>query len=116
MLGVVEKLKNRAFLMVIKVKTDDLRFPIIIPIPLPLVEDIIISICRLGRYGFKILPKLQKHFRFNFDEYHEFWSIKVKGEVILEAIIELVHQLQYFGQFTLVEVKDEDTHVSIRLY
>lgn len=119
----LKKLFQRNFLLLIKVKMKELKIPIIIPIPLALIEDFLLSSAQLGRIGIAIFSKLHigseqsrlrkvwtEHFNLHLD------LSKLDSENFFQIFLELIHEIRNFGRFTLVEVKDEGVHISIKLY
>lgn len=123
MMRSLKKLFQRNFLLIIKVKIKELKIPIIIPIPLALIEDFLLSSAQLGRIGIAIFSKLHigseqsrlrkvwtEHFNLHLD------LSKLDSESFFQIFLELIQEIRNFGRFTLVEVKDEGVHISIKLY
>lgn len=98
-------MRRPALFLWCRVKTDSLRRPITVPIPLSLVEDLLLAVVRLLRFGGKWVSWQQM------GEY---------GEVMQQVLQELprfLQELRTAGPFTLVEVYDpkEGTEVVLRL-
>lgn len=89
-----------------RIKTDSLRRPLVVPVPLPLLEDLLHAVFTLLRIGGKWIPWQQK-----LGEYG--------GPVqqTLQELPQLVRVLRSAGPFSLVEVYDpeEGTEVTVKL-
>lgn len=97
--------------MVVKVKARDLKIPIIVPIPLFLVEDILASMVYLYRIGGRWIPQIKEHV-----EKIQFDSFAVNIEDFLDFPVEVIRELRSLGRFTMVEVNDEAAQVSVKFY
>lgn len=97
--------------MIIRVKVEDLKFPIIVPLPLVVLEDFLDSLARIGKWGLRFFRK-----NFNFSSINCPVNFDVSYEEILESGASFFRELRRSGRFTLVEVKDEGVHITIKLY
>ncbi|AZR72226.1 hypothetical protein BBF96_01725 [Anoxybacter fermentans] len=109
---IIEKVKNRNYLMIVKVKVEDLKIPIIIPIPLGIVEDILVSLTWLFQFGVRFLPQFN-HIR---EIYIGPGNIKLKWNYLFDISVEFFRELRKIGKFTFIEIKEEDVYVSIKFY
>jgi hypothetical protein len=104
---------KRNYFLVIYVKPDNFKFPIIIPVPIFALEDVLDSLISIVRWVIRLSPD------------HKKFGPKIKwkgnhtilvGDEYLDLALEWMKELRRVGPFTLVEVDDEGTHVSIKLY
>lgn len=116
-MSIQKKFFRRNFLLIIKVKAKDLKIPIIVPIPLMLVEDLILAIAQLGRLGIALYFKLplardQARLGAVYTKYLK----HLNSETFFQTFVELIQEIRSLGRLTILEVKDEGVHVSIKLY
>lgn len=109
---IFERIARRNFLLLIQVRAKGLRFPIIIPVPLDLVEDIIESSLQLVRLFSWFVPGLRRVTH----KARRIGSFNMGVSDFLELSTELFRELKRSGRITLVEVNDDGAHVSIKLY
>ena len=96
--------------MTIRVETPEVKFPIVIPIPLAIAEDILGSLDSIYSIAVKLIPGLKKYNKsFQMGDY----EIGLKD--ISQFSQEFFRELRRIGSFTFVEVEDEDTHISIKI-
>lgn len=108
---IFERIFRRNFFLVIYVRAKGLKFPIIIPVSLDMVEDIIESSVQLSRIFGRFVPGLNKYLS---RPVIKGFSLNVDN--LLELPVELFRELKKAGRITLVRVNDDDAHVSIKLY
>lgn len=107
---IFERLFKRNFLLLIYVRVSDLKFPIIIPIPLGLAEDIIESILQVFRILCMIVPGLRKYLgKIRAGAFH------IDINKYLDLPLELLLELRKAGRLTLVEVNSDEAQVYIKL-
>lgn len=109
-------MRRRSFFMLIKIKAEDLKHRIIIPIPLFLVTELLEGLtCCMNIY--KKVNKKPHWTRFLPDNIPYLGeSLKDLDEVkLLELATMLVDELRNYGRFTLLEVKDGENHVKISM-
>lgn len=100
-------MRRPSFLMICSVRTRELRRGIHIPIPLPVVEDMLQTGCSIWRLVARFVPAAR----------HALQEIPPQVSDVLSQVPNLVSTLRAAGAFTLVEVNDpsEGIHISIRL-
>lgn len=106
-----DKFRRRNYWMVVKVKVEDFKLPIVVPIPLFLLEDIVASMIYLYRIGGRWIPQVKEHL-----EKIQFGSYTVNIEDFLDFPVEVIRELRSLGRFTMVEVYDEAAQVSVKFY
>lgn len=97
-------MRRPALFLWCKIKADSLPRPIVVPVPLFLVEDLLHAAFALMRMGGKWVSWQQKLGQY--------------GDLIQQALRELprlVQELRYAGPFTLVEVFDPEEGVEVAL-
>lgn len=99
-------MKRPAFFLWCRIKTDSLTRPIVIPVPLYLLEDFLHSVFAIMRFVGRWVTWQHK-----LGEY---------GQLVQQALQELprlLGELRHSGSFTLLEVHDPDsgTEVSLKL-
>lgn len=95
-------MKRPALLLWCRVKTDSMARPLVIPIPLYLVEDFLLAVFTVLRFAGRWLV-WQQHLR--------------QLQPVLRELPRLLRELRSSGAYTLVEISDPDqgTEVVVRL-
>ncbi len=109
-MGMIKKVINRNHFMLVYLKSEELKFPIIIPIPLWALEDILTSLSQFSKVMVRVFPQLQR----KLVKHIEYIDLHI--EDLLKISEEVFQELRKIGRFTLVEVKESDCHVLIKLY
>ncbi len=117
----IKKVINRNHFMLVYVNVKDFKYPIVIPIPIWILEDVLFSLSRLvqtfGRFS-KTGEKRLHNFCKRVESFKFKLPIDVEFDVrdMLELSGELIRELRSACRFTLFEEKEADCHVLIKFY
>ncbi len=100
-------MRRPSFLMIVRVRTPELRRGLFIPIPLAVVEDLLQTGVSIWKLVARFVPAAREALQ----------DIPMQVTDVLSQVPELVSALRSAGSFTLVEVHDPDdgTHVTVKL-
>lgn len=119
-MNVLQKIKKRNYFLLIRVQARELRIPIIIPMPLGVVEDLLESVTHLYRISRIFIPKSSLYkWKWSYGSKRSQVTFQWKyldSDRYLDLTHELIQEIRRQGRLTLVEIKDHDAHVSIKLY
>lgn len=93
----------------IHVKPDNFKIPIIIPLPIFVFEDLFVSLIEFYRW----IPGSKK---WGWHGKLMKWQKDIIFDDYLDILKELLREFRKTGRYTLVEVRDGNTYVSIKLY
>lgn len=98
--------------MILHLKIEEIPFPITLPLPLLLLEDLLTSLTTLSRGGKLLFPGLSKKMKTNM----ALLEYEVGIEELLHFFTDLLQELRLLGPFTLLEVEQgTKTRIQIRL-
>lgn len=106
----INRIFKRNYFLVIYVKPDNFKFPIFIPVPLFVLEDLLDSVIGILRFAMRFTPESGRKVKWRGKQAFTF------GDEYLDLALELITELRKVGPCTLVEVHDDEAHVSIKLY